>query len=173
MPDRLRKAREAGERDMADRAAEGTADTSTDRPEGGGTVVVSLDAGGGRVLVLDPDGHREAWGSTVLTQPGVKVVELRAEGAKWVCDVCCRELDRSYPIPVEDGWALCKGCAASWGFPSAWLVAGATAATCPCGPCSAVAVGLDDAHRRGLVLNAGRLAVPPASTGYVGGGPRI
>lgn len=170
MPDRLRKALEAGERDMTDRAA----DTSTDRPEGGGkVVVVSLDAGGGRVLVLDPDGHSEAWGSTVLTQPGVKVVELPAEGPKWVCDVCCRELDRSYPIPVEDGWALCKGCAASWGFPSAWLVAGATAATCPCGPCSAVAVGLDDAHRRGLVLNAGRLAVPPASTGYVGGGPRI
>ena len=133
-------------------------DSLTDRPEGAATVRVPLDAGGGRVLVLDPDGHREAWGPTILTQPGVKVVTLPAEGLEWVCDVCCRELDRSYPIPVEDGWALCKGCAAAWGFPSAWLVPGATAATCPCGPCSVVAAGLDDAHRRGLVLTAGKLA---------------
>ncbi|MDE0137320.1 MAG: hypothetical protein OXM57_14515 [bacterium] len=42
-------------------------DSLTDLPEGAGSAVVSLDAGGGRVLVLEPDGHREEWGSPVLT----------------------------------------------------------------------------------------------------------
>ena len=132
-----------------------------DVPGGATRILVSLDAGGGRVLVLDADGHREvsaAAGPPVVSQPGVKVVMIPAEGPEWVCDVCGRKLDRSRPIPVEDGWALCRGCGTEWGFPSAWVAPGGGAETCPCGPCAKVAAGLDDAQRRGLLLRAGKLA---------------
>ena len=129
-------------------------------PESATKVLVSLDAGGGRWLVLDADGHREASvaaGPPVSPSPGVEVVVLPAAWAEWVCDVCGRELDRSFPIPVEDGWALCRGCAIEWGFPAAWAAVGGGAEVCPCAPCVSAAAGLSTAQRRGLLLRAGRL----------------
>lgn len=83
-----------------------------------------------------------------------------------MCDVCCRELDRAYPIPVEDGWALCRGCATGWGVPVRLAGPFSDRGTCPCVPCSVVAAGMYDTHWQGLVLNAGRLAEPPASAGH-------
>ena len=129
-------------------------------------VLVSLDESSGRCLVLDADGHRAAWKSTAppsFPGPGLTVELLPASGPEWWCDACDRELDRTCPIPVEDGWALCRVCARGWGFPSAWRRRMGAVLLCACGPCSAAAEGLSRAERRGLLLVAGRLLKGPSA----------
>ena len=104
----------------------------------------------GRCLVMDADGHRAAWKpaappSSPVT--GVRVVVLPAEGPEWYCDACERELDRTCPIPLEDGFALCRPCAERWGFPRGWRRLGAVK-LCPCDPCAAAAASLSRTDRR-------------------------
>ena len=127
-------------------------------------VLVSLDEPGGRCLVVAADGHRAAWkASAPPTFPvaGLTVELLPAEGAEWWCDACNRELDRSCPIPVEDGWALCRECARRWGFPSGWRRRWGSVRLCQCVPCATAAEGLTRSERRGLLLLAGRLLPTP------------
>lgn len=126
----------------------------------GTTVLVSLDAGEGRWLVLDADGHRAAAvkaGPPKSPGPGVEVLWLPAYGPEWYCDDCERELDRSCPIPVDDNWAVCRGCAGARGFPAAWRSGDGSPRLCPCGPCVAAAGYLSTDDRDALLLRSGRL----------------
>ena len=88
------------------------------------------------------------------------VVETPASGPEWYCDACLSELDRTCPILVVAGWALCRGCARGWGFPSAWRAADGSALLCPCGACAVVAEAsaLAGVCARELLFGCGQLA---------------
>ena len=75
-------------------------------------------------------------------------------------DACLSELDRSGPILVVAGWALCRGCARGWGFPAVWRAADGAVLLCPCGACAVVAEAsaLAGVCARDLLFGCGQLA---------------